>query len=97
MGNDKTSGIFRIAPYNLNGDGIEITCSVCGTYSAGSELAKKCGDGARIPIQVLEKTPYICKCGAEYTTAMQKDHWHLFMSIPKELINKDVLEAKLKK
>lgn len=95
MVEDKTNGIFRIL-YNVNGEGIEITCAVCGAYSAGSELAKEKGNNVRIPVQVLEKTPYVCACGTEYGTKLQDNHWHLFMNIPQGLINKEALEAKLK-
>lgn len=95
MVEDKTNGIFRIL-YDINGEGIEITCAVCGTYSAGADLAKEKGNSWRIPVQVLEKTPYVCKkCGTEYAAALQDDHWHLFMNIPKELINKKAVETKL--
>ena len=95
MGNDKTHGIFRVL-YDLNGEGIEITCAVCGKYSAGSKRAKEKGNSWRIPVQVLEKTPYVCVCGTEYAAKLQDNHWHLFMNIPKELIDEEALEAKLK-
>ena len=56
----------------VNSEGIEITCPVCGLYSAGTEMANKYGNGWRIPLQVLEKTPYECRCGTKYRTQMQQ-------------------------
>ncbi len=95
MAKDKTRGNIRLQ-YEMNEGGLEITCIICGTYSGGSELAKEKGNGTKIPAQVLAETPYVCRCGAEYSAKLSSNHWHLFVNIPKELINKDVLEAKLK-
>jgi hypothetical protein len=82
--------------YEINGEGLEITCIVCGTYSGGSKLAKEKGNGTKIPAQVLAETPYVCRCGVKYSTNLTASHWHLFVSIPKGLINQEALEAKLK-
>jgi len=78
--------------YDISGEGIEITCPVCGLYSAMSEMAKKEGNGVRIPLQALEKKPYVCRCGTKYRANLQKSHWHLFMEIPEELLNKELLK-----
>lgn len=84
-------GIIRIL-YNLYGEGIEITCPICSMYSAGTDMAEKYGNGWRIPLKVLSRDPYVCRCGTKYMTNMQNDHWHLFIDIPEEIIDRKVLE-----
>jgi len=91
LGTRYSWGNFRIL-YDINSEGIEITCPVCGLYSAGSEMANKYGNGVRIPLQILEKEPYVCRCGTKFHTTMGTSHWHLFMEIPESLINKELLK-----
>jgi hypothetical protein len=94
MVEDKIQGNVRMR-YEINGESLEITCLVCGTYSAGTEVAKKFGNGIKMRPELLQTNPYICACGTKYTTKFSEDHWHLFVNIPKELINKESLNAKL--
>ena len=89
-----THGDLRI-PHYIPKEGIEITCIVCGAYSAHTEMANQFG-GWKIPLQVLEKTPYICRCGTEYSTRMQDNHWHLQVKIPENIINQETLDKIIK-
>lgn len=85
------TGNLRI-PNNVE-EGVEITCPVCGTYSGNSDMANEYGDGFKIPLQVLEQSPYICAgCGTEYRAVNHKNHWHFKMGIPDAVIKQDALK-----
>ena len=83
-------GNFRIN-YSLSGEGIEIACSVCGSHSTESEMANKYVN-RRIPLQVLEDTPYVCRCGTTFRVDMRDTYWHIFMDIPESLLNEEFLK-----
>lgn len=87
----ETRGNFRI-PYDVKNEGIEITCPVCGLYSAGKRLKERYGSVAKISLEALKKEPYVCRCGTVIRVGISEKDWYLFIIIPEYLLNKKILK-----